>query len=333
MAPGISQPGWSARERAGSRSAELRYRLQYSLLLVLRESFRHLSPRVAVTLGGVIGRIYACLGGPRTGDAVVNLRIAFPEWSDRERRRVLEACFANMGRSIAEACLLQGRHREALLEGVRIDGLENYRVAKEASATGGVVVVTAHFGSWELCGAAIAHRGFPLCVVHHDLGNPYVEALVTSGRRSSGLEELVVGGAALGVLRALRRGRIVAMLLDQNAHPSEGVFAPFFSELASTRAAPAAMAMKRGFSVLPVFIFREGESERHVVRIYPSIEMESGSDDQLEDRAALERNVTRMNGAIEAAIRGAPDHWMWPHRRWKTRPEGDGRRLYRRRGS
>jgi KDO2-lipid IV(A) lauroyltransferase len=315
-----------------SRPVALRHRLQYSLLLALRECFRHLSPGVAIALGGVIGRLYARLGGPRTGDALVNLRIAFPNWSRGERRGVLEACFANMGRSLAEVCLLQGRHREALLESVRIEGLEHYQAARAASTTGGVIVVTAHFGSWELCGAAIAHQGFPLSVVHHDLGNPYVEALVTSWRRSSGIGELVVGRAALGVLRALRRGRIVAMLLDQNAHPGEAVFAPFFSELASTRAAPAAMAMKRGFSVLPVFIFREGESWRHVVRIYPPIEMDRGSDDELEDQAALVRNVTRMNGAIESAIRGAPDHWMWPHRRWKTRPEGQSRHLYQRRG-
>lgn len=332
MARKVSRSARLSRRGAATPSASLRHGLQYALLRLLCECFRHLPPKVAVAVGGSVGRLYARLGGPRTGDALVNLRIAFPEWSAGERREVLEACFANMGRSLAEVCLLQGRYRGALLDGVRIEGLQHYQVSKAASPTEGVIVVTAHFGSWELCGAAMAQRGFPLCVVHHALGNPYLELLVTSWRRSSGLGELVVGRAALGVLRALRRGQIVALLLDQNAHPSEGVFAPFFSELASTRAAPAAMAMKRGFSVLPVFSFREGESERHVVRIYPPLEIESGSGDQTEDRAALVRNVTRMNRAIESAIREAPDQWMWPHRRWKTRPEGEGRRFYRRRG-
>jgi len=331
MASRTAQTPPAARDDAAGRRISLRHRVEYWGLLALRECFRHWPPGAAVALGGALGRLYARLGGPRTGDALVNLEIAFPEWSCGERRRVLLASFANLGRSIAEVFLLQGRHRKALIEGVQIEGLEHYRAAREASATGGVIVVTAHFGSWELCGAAMADRGFPLQVVHHDRANPRVEALVTKWRRNSGLGELAMGRAALGVLRALRRGQVVAMLLDQNAHPSEGVFAPFFSELACTRGAPAGLAMKRGFAALPVFIFREGKSQRHVVRIYPRLEVEAGSEDPREDQAALVRNVTRMNRAIETAIISAPDHWMWPHRRFKTRPAGENRSFYRRR--
>ncbi len=129
-----------------------------------------------------------------------------------------------------------------------------------------------------------------------------------------------LGRAAIGVFRGLAKGRLVTLLLDQNAHRDEGVFAPFFGHLALTRSAPAGIAMNRGVPVLPVFVFRVGETARHVVKVCPPLEIEPDDEDP---EGALARNVGRMNEAIETAIRAAPDHWLWPHRRFKTRPEGE----------
>ena len=285
----------------------------------MREPFRHLPPHRAVALGAALGTVYAWLRGPRTREAAINLALALPDQSERERRRVLVASFANLGRCIADVFLLQGARREGLLDGLTVEGLEHYDTAKQASASGGVIVLTAHFGSWELCGAAMAQRGYPLSVVHHGFANPYLDRMVSRWRRASGVEEIRMGSAATGVFRALAKGRLVALLLDQSAHRDEGVFAPFFGEAALTRSAPARLAAGRDVPVLPVFIFRVGQSSRHVVKVYPPLELESDSEDP---DAEVVRNVARMNQAIETAIRSAPDHWLWPHRRFKNRPEG-----------
>ena len=297
----------------------LRHRLEYWAVLLLREPFRRLSPDRAVALGATLGTTYARLRGPRTREAAINLAVALPDWSDGERRRVLVASFANLGRCIAEVLLLQGTQREGLLDGLTVEGLEHYDTAKQASASGGVIVLTAHFGSWELCGAAMAQRGYPLSVVHHGFANPYLDGMVSRWRRASGVEEIRMGSASMGVFRALAKGRLVALLLDQSAHRDEGVFAPFFGEPALTRSAPATLAAGRGVPVLPVFIFRMGQTSRHVVKVYPPLEMDSGGEDP---DVEVVRNVARMNQAIETAIRSAPDHWLWPHRRFKNRPEG-----------
>jgi len=294
--------------------------LEYAVLLAARELFRHLHPERAVALGARFGSAYARLRGPRTGDAAINLALAFPEWSAAERQRVLVASFANLGRCIAEVFLLQGAQRERLLDGLAIEGLEHYDAAKRASASGGMIVLTAHFGSWELCGAAMAQRGYPLSVVHHGVGNPHLEKMVSGWRRAANVEEIRLGRAAMGVFRGLAKGRLVTLLLDQNAQRDEGLFAPFFGQLALTRSAPAMIAMNRGVPVLPVFVFRVGGTSRHVVRVCPPLEMEPSDEDP---DGAVARNVGRMNEAIEAAIREAPDHWLWPHRRFKTRPEGE----------
>ena len=298
----------------------LRHALEYAALLAAREVFWHLPPERAVALGAGFGIAYARLHGPRTGDAAINLALAFPEWSEAERRRVLVASFANLGRCIADVFLLQGSQRERLLDGLTIEGLEHYDTAKQASESGGMIVLTAHFGSWELCGAAMAQRGYPLSVVHHPVGNPHLERMMSAWRRAANVEEIRLGRAAMGVFRGLAKGRLVTLLLDQNAHRDEGIFAPFFGRPALTRSAPASIAMNRGLPVLPVFVFRVGQTARHVVKVYPPLEIEPGEEDP---EGALERNVARMNEAIETAIRAAPDHWLWPHRRFKTRPDGE----------
>lgn len=128
--------------------------------------------------------------------------------------------------------------------------------------------------------------------------------------------------AAAGLLSALRRGRKCILLLDQNARVDEGVFVPFFSRLACTRSAPALVAMRRHVPVLPAFGHRTGAGPGHSVRIGEPIAIDPGTGDPRDpvQIAALRENVARMTAAIEQAIRRAPEHWLWSHRRWRTRP-------------
>ncbi len=112
------------------------------------------------------------------------------------------------------------------------------------------------------------------------------------------------------------------MLIDQDTPRREGIFVPFFSRLACVRDAPARIAMRTGAPVVPVFIFRLGEGDRHVVRFHPALPMESGDGPR---EKAIHENVVRMTRAIEGAIRTAPDQWTWNHRRWKTQPPGEPR--------
>jgi KDO2-lipid IV(A) lauroyltransferase len=300
----------------------LRQQLEYAGLLALRGVAQRLPVSAAVSLGGQLGSVWARAGAPRTREAAVNLGLAFPAASRAERRQLLAASFANLGRSAAEVLLLQGSRRAELLSGVSVEGLENYEAARDGSASGGVIALTAHFGSWELSAVAMAERGYPISVVHHRIENPHVDGMLDRLRSSARIEQIPLGSAATGVFRALSKGRIVVMLLDQNAHRDEGVFAPFFGHPASTRSAPARIAMARGFPLLPVFVFRVGETHRHVIRISPALELETAPAGDAEDEDALARNVARMNRVIEQAVRRAPDQWLWPHRRFRTRPDG-----------
>lgn len=252
-----------------------------------------------------------------------NLCIAFPDWSDAERRRVLIASFANLARGFAEFMTLDRLAREEIRGLAQVEGLDRLEAAREASKTGGVVVITAHFGAYEILSAIMATYGYAIAVVQRPRENPLVDRILTRWRSRGGAEHLPRGSAARAALRALREGKIVAMPLDQNCRREEGVFVPFFGRLACTRDGPARLAMHSGAPVLPIFIERIGESSRHRVRIGAPIELARPGDRELSGRYDLVReNVQRMTRAVEEAIRREPSQWIWLHRRWRTQPRG-----------
>jgi KDO2-lipid IV(A) lauroyltransferase len=228
----------------------------------------------------------------------VNLRIAFPEWTESRRRSVFTDSCANLARSFVELALLSRGDPGELRRLVKIEGLEHLEAARKDSETGGVIVLTAHLGSWEFLAAVMVAHGLPV----------------------TGSELFARGSAARAALRALREGKILAMTYDQNCSREEGVFVPFFGRLACTRSAPPRIAMRTGAPVVPIFVEREGGSARHRVRILPALEILSGGDDR---ETAVRENARRMTQVIEAEIRRVPDHWIWVHRRWRTQPEGE----------
>jgi len=297
-------------------------RLRGAAAAALIAASRALPRTSAMQLAAGTGRSIAKLSGPRTAVALQNLRIAFPQWREPERRAVLEAAYANIGRAFIEFANLGTWDNRQLQDLADVEGWENLAKAREAAPTGGVICLTAHYGSWELLVAIMAAHEIDISLIHRSRDNPLVDRVMTRLRDEMGVELLPLGSAARGALRALRAGRVVAVTLDQNAPRSEGVFVPFFGRLACTRDAPARLAMRTGASVLPVFAERLAGSERHRVRILPHLELAAEEGDL---EAAVLDNVARMTDAVEAAIRRSPEQWTWTHRRWRTQPPGEPR--------
>jgi KDO2-lipid IV(A) lauroyltransferase len=259
-------------------------------------------------------------------DARVNLRIAFPEWSEAERERVLVDSFAGLGRSLVELAWLGRRDPQTLAERVRVDGLEHVEAARSRSGGGGLIVLTAHFGSWEMFAAAMAAHGFPIVAVQRPRDDAGLDGAVQERRRSGGASYLKRGNAGLGALLALRRGAVLALPFDQNARARDGVLVPFFGRFACVNAGPVRLAIATGAPVLPAFLHRErGAPMRHVARIQAPLALAPG-----DGEAALLENARRMTRAIEREIRAAPEMWIWPHRRWRTQPPGEPPPPYRR---
>ena len=304
------------------RVATRRERAAVAFLDRLLQLFERLPEQRALALGAALGRTWVGVRGPRVRVARVNLRLAFPEWSEAAREAVLVRSLENVGKSAVEFARLGRLGPEALRERVRIEGIEHWEAARASSKSGGVVVVTGHFGSWEVLAAAMAAHGVPFVAVQKPRESPLLDAVVERYRRSGGAAFVARGSAARTALRALANGKAVAILYDQDAPKDEGVFVPFFGRLASTRDGPVKIALRARVAVVPVFLHRVGTSAKHVAYFRPAVPMLRPEGDVA---GAIHENVRRITAVIEEEIRAAPDHWSWIHRRWRTQPRGEPR--------
>jgi KDO2-lipid IV(A) lauroyltransferase len=269
-----------------------------------------LPARVGLWVGARLGDLaWAALPRRRTV-ALENLTRAFPERPAPELARVGRDSFRHLGMNFVESCVFYFRPPARLLSRVSIEGLSHFEAADAQGR--GMLLLTAHYGNWELLAASHALARFPLSVVMRPLDSPAFEPILERFRLRSGVELITKRRALTDIVEALRRRRMVGILLDQNASRREGVFVPFFGVPASTSKGMALIALRTGAPVLPVFIRRRPDG-RHVVHAGAPVPVPSDGDVVAFTRA--------FNEAIEAAIRRAPEQWFWLHRRWKTRPE------------
>jgi Kdo2-lipid IVA lauroyltransferase/acyltransferase len=247
-----------------------------------------------------------------------NLQIAFPDLTPADRRRILRGSYANLGRSGAEYIRLGGFFYRRLLRKVRYEGIEIWEEARRRYPGRGVLILSAHFGNFELLAAAHAMHGYHVSLVHHTQRFLPGDALLTYIRERAGVEIIRKHSAARAVLRALQEGEMVGIPFDQNAKRSEAVFLPFFSELAATSSGLARLARISGAVVVPVFIVRDPNRRTHRIVIQSELSLQRSADAE-ED---MIENTRRFVAAIEHMVRADPDQFLWTHRRYRTRPRG-----------
>lgn len=235
----------------------------------------------------------------------------------RRAARIASASYQFFGRAMMEFAAPGRLRPDALRRVVRVEGLEHLDETRRAGR--GAILVTGHFGNWELLGAALAARGYPVYFLVGEQTNARVDRLINALRVRWGVGVIHRGSALRGVLRALRSGAFVAMLADQNVR-HDGVFVEFFGRAASTTRGPARFAIHAGCPVIPGFIVPDVHAGGYRATIEPPLR--PGSSEPV-DRAvfALTDRYTRR---IEHWVRRYPDVYFWPHRRWKTRPPVPG---------
>ena len=246
-----------------------------------------------------------------------NLAMVFPEKSLTERRRILRGVFSSLGRQLAELCQFPRYTAENLGDVVVYDGLDNFQ---EAYSRGkGVLFLTAHFGGWELSAFAHSLHGHWLHVVMRPMDNPYLDRLLQSYRTMHGNKVVPKDDFVRGLLGAMRAGETVGILMDTNMTPPQGVFVDFFGIPACTASGLARIALRTDAAVVPGFTIWEKAMGKYRLRFDPAVQLiRTGN---LE--ADVIANTQKFTTIIEEYARKYPDQWLWVHRRWKTRPEGE----------
>jgi KDO2-lipid IV(A) lauroyltransferase len=308
--------------RHNSEAGSLREGVEFWALRLLVGAMGLLPRGVARAAGAGLGRLVWVIAAKLRRTGLRNLEIAFPEKTETEREGILRGLYRMLGCQMAEFCKMEGYSVEEASKFIRYDGLERYLAARDKGK--GVLVLTGHLGAWELSSFYHSLRGYPMSLLIRRLDNPRVDAFVNGIRCLHGNHVIHKDDFARGLLTAMHRGETVGILMDTNMTPPQGVFVPFFGVPACTASGMARVAMKSGAAVLPGFLLWEAAEQQYVLHFGEELELvRSGHTEQdIVDNTAL------FTATIEWYIRRYPEQWLWVHRRWKTRPAGEGS-LYR----
>ncbi|MFH2002329.1 MAG: lysophospholipid acyltransferase family protein [Planctomycetota bacterium] len=286
--------------------------VEYLFVRCLFFGVRMLPAGVVVWIGGVFGAAAFSWLRIRRRVAMKNLGLAFPDLSTGERVKIGCKAYANLGRSMMEILLLQKIDAQYISTHLRVEGDENLRRCLENGK--GALAVTGHFGSWELMAAAFPKRGFPVSLLVGEQKNKQVDTLFNSLRTRHELELIPLDMALRGILRALKRNRLIALLGDQEARHGAGIEITFFGRPTLTYPGVALFAIKAGAPVLCPFIVRQGTGLDHLITMEPHLEFTPSGDREEDIRILTQLHSDRL----EAWIRKYPDHWFWGHKRWKS---------------
>jgi Kdo2-lipid IVA lauroyltransferase/acyltransferase len=292
--------------------------LQFWIVWLVARGLGWLPRLVARGAGAAVGRaVYGLLPRlRRTG--LRNLELALPDVAPEERREILKGVYRSLGWQLAEFCCMERYTRANTANWIRYEGLEHFL---EAEARGkGVLILTGHLGAWELSSFYHSLMGHPMGMVIRRLDNRYLDRFVNRIRCLHGNRVLHKDDFARGLITAMRQGETVGILMDTNMTPPAGEFVEFFGRLACTASGLARVALRTGAAVVPGFLLWEARERRYVLHFGERIEAETTGDAE-GDIVALTQQCTSV---LEAWVRRYPEQWLWIHRRWKTRPVGEG---------
>jgi len=246
--------------------------------------------------------------------ARINLRIAFPEMADKEAKRIIRYCYQRIGTSAAEFLRLPKMDYRYIQEHVRFEGLEH--IEKSAQEGRPRLVLTGHFGNWELSSHAYSLLFAPMAFIVKPLRSPIMDAIVTERRQLGGNIIIRQTESAKQVIKLLRGNVMVGILIDQNVDRHKGVLVEFFGRKTYTTDGIARLAIAMNAAIHPGFIFRDPMNKfRHTVRFGPAVPI----DFNVEKEEEIVRLTRRCNQELENVIRRSPDQWIWFQPRWKTR--------------
>ncbi|MEK6650734.1 MAG: lysophospholipid acyltransferase family protein [Bacteroidota bacterium] len=288
----------------------LRHGLDYMVFLGLQGLLLALPLRIVQRLGAWVGVFVGEVLRYRRHITLDNLGHAFPALSDQQIRRYAKSSYASVGTTLFEFAWFPRLTERRFRDLVTTTGEEALRTAFRAGK--GVVVVTAHFGSWEILGQVSRFvLELPGALLVRGLTNPFVNRRVDAMRRRYGNSTVPSTLAIRELLRTLTSGGWVLMAADQSA-PREGIMVPFFGREVSTFQGPATLALRTGAQMV-LGLARRGSDGRYVIRFERIPSTDLGTMTPQSVRELTERHV-RMT---ELLIREAPEQWMWMHRRWK----------------
>ncbi len=286
-----------------------RHRIEHALVTGVSAVVRRLPQGAATRLGHALGWMAYRLDGRHRRITLDNLGATFPERSAQERSRIAREVFAHFGRKLIELLWFTGRSPEEQLALVEFVGAEHIEAAQAAGR--GALIVTGHFGFWELHALAHGLRLGPMAVVARALDNPLLDRQLIDLRSSTGNVVIDRKGGLRRIMRALNANQSVAVLIDQHILTADAVQVDFLGRPAATTSAVAVLAMRTGAAVIPAFSLPLNDGRYRLIYERP-LELPAA-----ETPDAVRELTQRCTRVLEKYVRAHPERWLWMHRRWR----------------
>ncbi len=287
--------------------------LEYLAVKFLGCLLRVLPQKAVIYLGGLIGSLIYRLDRKHRNISLRNLKMAFgPAKSTLELKGIARQSYMNLCQTFFEVLLFPRLNAESIDRFITIEG-RKYLDDVRAQGRGGIIL-TAHFGNWELSAVWAGLKGYLLRVLAREQKQSRLNSLLNQYRAGSGIKVYAKGMAVHDLIGAIRRNEFVGVLGDQDAG-RRGIFINFFRQPASTHPGPILLALRTGAPILPCFIVRSGF--KHKIYVNPPLRLESrqaGGDTQ----EIVKGGLQEFSRILESYIRLHPEQWLWLHRRWKT---------------
>ena len=263
------------------------------------------SPQAGERAGERLGRLAYRVMKSRRARTLSNLQLAFPELSDAQREGIAKGTFEHFGRIAADFLRSAKRSKEETLASIEVEGREHIENAVKNGK--GALLMTGHFGNWELIAHWLTATGYDTWAVARDPNGREMSELVLKQREASGLKVLPRGNAARTILACVKKNGIVGILFDQNTSEA---FLPFFGHPCGTVIGPAVLSQRSGSPLVPVYCVRVAPMKYRLVFEAPV--------QPAEGYEGPEAYTKSMNEFLERAIRQYPDQYLWLHDRWKS---------------
>ena len=289
--------------------ATFQHRLEYLAVMMARACVRPLPMTVVMALGAVLGRAFHAVDRAHRRLALKNLEAAFPARPAHERAAIAREMFAHFGRLLTVLLKFSTMRPDRMLAVVEFEGEDRVRAAHALGK--GVLLFTGHFGYWEINALVHALALHPMSVLARPLDNRLLHDLLEEVRGRTGNAVIYRRGAVRRVLRALAANQAVAVLIDQHIQTADAVYVDFFNRPAATTSALAALALRTGAPVIPVFALPLPGGRFRMVYEHAVDPPNADAPDALRDF------TQRCTDVLEMYVRRYPGLWLWMHRRWR----------------
>jgi len=270
-----------------------------------------LSYRLQLQFGKNLGRISYYLLKRFRHIGEINLKLCFPELSNKERTNLLKKQFQSLGMGLIESAMAWWMPDHKIDSLIHVDGLEHLQEA--ISRKKGVLILSGHFTSLDICGRLFSSI-FPMYVVYREQKNQVIDRLLKQHRQFKWMQP-IHRHAIRQIIKTLKQNKAIWYAADQDYGPTHSIFSPFFNISTATISTPSRFASRTGATVVTLFYHRLPKGEGYQINIGPILEnFAQGNDYQ---------DMLCFNQLLEQAVRAHPEQYLWIHRRFKTRPQGE----------